>query len=71
MATKVATRRKMAKEEVEEEEEEEPPSRMGLWAILSGTEQHQWEPLPSPLSESDQPDSHHSWKKYDFFIRNN
>ena len=61
MATKVATRKKMAKEVVEEEEEEGTASRLGLWAILRGTERHQWEPLRVQLPlrvRSACPDSH-------------
>ena len=51
-ATKVTTRRKMAKEkELEEEEEEEETLRRLGWAILSGTEQLQWG-RPSPPSQS-------------------
>ena len=67
MATKVATRKKMAKEVVVEEEEEEgAASRLGLWAILRGTERHQWEPLRVQLPlrvRSACPDSHQLGKK--------
>ena len=50
-ATKVTTRRKMAKEkEMEEEEEEGTLRRLGR-AILSRTEQLQWG-RPSPPSQS-------------------
>ena len=56
MTAKVATKRKMGREGLEE-----ATRRLGS-AILSGTEQLQWEAPESNLSQSDQADSNQSWK---------